>query len=123
MEIYAAMVDDLDRYLGKVLESLKKNGDFENTFIFFMSDNGPEGAPLEIGWDALGKWVEQCCDNRIGEYGRRQILISGMVQTGHGQGLAPFRMFKAFTTEGGIRAPAIVHYPEKYSRWCDTKGT
>jgi len=54
MEIYAAMVDDLDQYIGEVLESLKNNGDFENTFIFFMSDNGPEGAHLEIGWDALG---------------------------------------------------------------------
>jgi hypothetical protein len=27
-------------------------------------------------------------------------------------GAAPFRMFKAFTTEGGIRVPAIVHYPK-----------
>ena len=36
MEIYAAMVDDLDQYIGEVLESLKNNGDFKNTFIFFI---------------------------------------------------------------------------------------
>jgi arylsulfatase A-like enzyme len=37
MKIYAAMVDDLDKYSGTVLESLKPSGDFENTFNFFMS--------------------------------------------------------------------------------------
>jgi len=49
MEIYAAMVDDLDHYLGTVLESLKNSGDFEHTLIIFMSDNGglstSEGSP------------------------------------------------------------------------------
>ncbi len=111
MEIYAAMVDDLDRHLGKVLESLKKNGDFENTFIFFMSDNGPEGAPLEIGWDALSKWVEQCCDNSLENMGEADSYLWYGPNWARA-GVAPFRMFKAFTTEGGIRAPAIVHYPK-----------
>lgn len=47
-------VDDLNHYLGTVLESLKNRGDFEHTLIIFMSDNGPEGAHLDIGWDTLG---------------------------------------------------------------------
>jgi len=111
MEIYAAMVDDLDRYLGMVLEALKRNGDFENTFIFFMSDNGPEGAHLEIGWDALGKWVAQCCDNSLENMGEADSYLWYGPNWARA-GVAPFRMFKAFTTEGGIRAPAIVHYPK-----------
>lgn len=111
MEIYAAMVDDLDRYLGEVLESLKRNGDFENTFIFFMSDNGPEGARLEIGWDALGNWVDQCCDNSFENMGEADSYLWYGPNWARA-GAAPFRMFKGFTTEGGIRAPAIVHYPK-----------
>ncbi len=42
--IYAAMVDVMDRGIGTVVESLKRNGLYENTIIFFMSDNGgPQG--------------------------------------------------------------------------------
>lgn len=121
MEIYAAMVDDLDRYIGMVLESLKRNGDFENTFIFFMSDNGPEGAPLEVGWDALGKWVEQCCDNSLENMGEADSYLWYGPNWARA-GAAPFRMFKAFTTEGGIRAPAIVHFPKTIPAGL-TKGT
>ena len=75
MEIYAAMVDDMDKYLGTVLESLKRSGDFDNTFIIFMSDNGPEGAHLDIGWDALGKWVDQCCDNSLENIGAADSYV------------------------------------------------
>ncbi|WP_343329648.1 sulfatase family protein [Polaribacter staleyi] len=37
---YAAMVDELDQGVGRVIEALKKSGKFENTIIFFLSDNG-----------------------------------------------------------------------------------
>ena len=111
MEIYAAMVDDMDRYLGAVLESLKRSGDFENTLIVFMSDNGPEGAHLDIGWDALGEWVDQCCDNSLENMGAANSYLWHGPNWSRG-GVPPFRMFKGFTTEGGIRAPAIVHYPK-----------
>lgn len=114
MEIYAAMVDDIDRYLGTILESLKQSGDFDNTFIIFMSDNGPEGAHLDIGWDALGNWVDQCCDNSFENIGAADSYVwPGPNWT---RAVAPsFRMFKGFTTEGGIRAPAIVHFPKAIS--------
>ena len=44
MEAYAGMVDSIDVNVGKVVEYLKKTGEYENTFIVFMSDNGAEGA-------------------------------------------------------------------------------
>ncbi len=37
---YAAMVDELDKGVGIVVEALKKSGKYENTLIFFLSDNG-----------------------------------------------------------------------------------
>lgn len=44
MEAYAGMVDSIDVNIGKVVEYLKRTGEYDNTFIVFMSDNGAEGA-------------------------------------------------------------------------------
>lgn len=44
MEAYAGMVDSIDINVGKVMDYLKKTGEYDNTFIVFMSDNGAEGA-------------------------------------------------------------------------------
>lgn len=44
MEAYAGMVDSIDVNVGKVVDYLKKIGEYDNTFIVFMSDNGAEGA-------------------------------------------------------------------------------
>lgn len=44
MEAYAGMVDSIDVNIGKVVDHLKKTGEYDNTLIVFMSDNGAEGA-------------------------------------------------------------------------------
>ena len=112
MEIFAAMVDDMDRYTGEVIDYLKASGQFENTLVFFMSDNGAEGAHLNIGWEALDEWVAQCCDNSIENMGNGDSYIwYGPNWTWASSG--GYRMYKQFTTEGGIRVPAIVHFPKQ----------
>jgi arylsulfatase len=110
MEIYAAMVEDIDIYVGEVIDYLKSTGQFDNTFIFFMSDNGAEGHHLDLTWDAMAEWVKECCDNSYENMGRADSYIWygpnwGRVSTG------PWRMFKGYTSEGGIKAPAFAHYP------------
>jgi arylsulfatase A-like enzyme len=40
MEVYAAMVENMDYNIGKVLDYLQSKGDLDNTFIIFQSDNG-----------------------------------------------------------------------------------
>ena len=40
MELYAGMVDNLDYHVGKLIAYLKETGEYENTIILFMSDNG-----------------------------------------------------------------------------------
>ena len=40
MAAYSAMIDSMDQGIGKVIDSLKKNNQFENNLIFLMSDNG-----------------------------------------------------------------------------------
>ena len=44
MEAYAGMVDSIDINIGMVVDYLKKKGEYDNTFIVCMSDNGAEGA-------------------------------------------------------------------------------
>ena len=43
MAFYAAMVDAMDHHIGRFVEHLKSIGEYDNTFIFFMSDNGADG--------------------------------------------------------------------------------
>lgn len=109
MEIYAAMVDDLDKYVGRVVDYLKNIGEYENTFIFLMSDNGPEGHHLDRGWDSLARWVKECCDNSYENMGRGNSYLWYGPNWARA-GTAPSRLFKGFTSEGGIKVPAIAHY-------------
>ncbi|XOV73867.1 MAG: arylsulfatase [Verrucomicrobiota bacterium] len=111
MEIYAAMVDDLDRYLGTVLETLKRRREFDNTFIFFMSDNGPEGSNLDVGWEDLSKWVAQCCDNRFENMGSDDSYLWYGPNWARA-GTPALRGIKGFASDGGIRVPAIAHFPK-----------
>jgi arylsulfatase len=43
-QVYAAMVTVMDQQIGRVLKQLEEAGDLDNTFVFFSSDNGAEGA-------------------------------------------------------------------------------
>jgi len=45
--VYASMIEGMDKSLGDLMEKLKENGQWENTIIIFMSDNGqPSQASL-----------------------------------------------------------------------------
>ncbi len=110
MEIYAAMVDDVDRYLGRLLTYLRESDQYRNTVVVVLSDNGPEAHHLEQGWDALRDWVAACCDNSYDNMGAADSYL----WYGPNWGLAgntPARMFKGFTSQGGVRVPALFHYP------------
>jgi arylsulfatase A-like enzyme len=101
MAIHAAMVTRMDREIGRYIETLKKLGYFENTIIFFCSDNG---ASTEI--------MNRADKHTIG-------AIPGSADTylclGPGWSSAantPFRLHKTWVHEGGIATPFIVHWPE-----------
>jgi len=99
MELYAAMVEHMDDNIGALIGYLKTTGLYDNTLIFFMSDNGPEGNAMPMGapWD----------NTRVEDWGKAGTFIQygpAWAQVGAG----PLRMFKGFPTEGGIRVPLIV---------------
>ena len=65
MEIFAAMVSDLDSYIGEFVDYLDSIGELDNTFILFMSDNGAEGWEIS----RYQNWVDRCCDNSFDNLG------------------------------------------------------
>jgi arylsulfatase A-like enzyme len=40
MEVYAAMIDCLDQGIGRILDELRRTGQFDRTLIMFFQDNG-----------------------------------------------------------------------------------
>jgi arylsulfatase A-like enzyme len=100
MAIHAAMVDRVDREIGRVLEQVKAMNAFENTVIFFMSDNGASAEQMIRG-DG---------HDPAAPLGSAKSFIC----LGPGWSTAsntPFRLHKAWVHEGGISSPLVVHWP------------
>lgn len=110
MEVYAAMVSNLDRHVGRLIQHLKDIGEYDNTLIMFMSDNGAEGAE-PYAPPIPGTEMDNSFDN-IGHPG--SVVGTGMRWAE--VSAAPFRLFKGFTgAEGGTSSPLIVQLPEQKS--------
>ena len=121
MEIYAAMVDSIDQNVGKVLEHLKSTGEYDNTIIIFMSDNGAEG----IGQRPLTGRTSNSTNPGFKEQVLADIAVANLDLDKMGSSesfltyggdwakaaMAPLREFKGATEDGGIKAPAFVSGP------------
>ncbi|KAH8813401.1 alkaline-phosphatase-like protein [Flagelloscypha sp. PMI_526] len=115
MEVFAAMVECIDVNVGKVWDFLEKSGQLDNTFVCFMSDNGAEGAayeayPIVQGsvMQHLAKYYNNSLDN-LGNYNSFIWYGPRWAQAA----TAPSRLFKAYTTEGGVRVPFTVKFPSQ----------
>jgi len=116
MAIYAAMVDRMDQNIGRITADLQSKGQLDNTLIVFLSDNG---ACAE--WDPFGFDGRSGPDNVL----HRGAELEGMGGPGTyhsvGSGWAnasntPWKMYKHYSSEGGISAPCIMHWPEALKR-------
>ena len=109
MEVYAAMIDYLDGQIKRVFDRLRETGEYDNTLIIFMSDNGANGA-MPTAYPGQTDEFLTSFDNSLENRG----LANSYIETGPGwaqASMAPSRMYKGFTAEGGIRAPLIVKLP------------
>ena len=109
MEVYAAMIDYMDEQIARIFDYLKQIGEYDNTMIIFLSDNGANGN-LPTAYPGQTDEFLNSFDNSLENRG----LINSFIETGPGwaqASMAPSRMFKAFTAEGGIRAPLLVKLP------------
>ncbi|MDA0235998.1 MAG: arylsulfatase, partial [Proteobacteria bacterium] len=114
MEVYAAMVANMDHHIGRVLGHLKANGQLDNTLVLFFSDNGAEPVELlELAASvdpAMKVWLEKNWDTKPENCGRKMSVCdygAAWAQVGS----TPFNYFKHYTAEGGIRSPLIAAGP------------
>lgn len=106
MEIYAAMIDYLDEQIGRIYDWLNANGELDNTFVVFMSDNGANGLPKKI-YPTYSSAFSAQFDNSLDNRGMPMSFVS-MEGAWATASSAAFKWFKAFSTEGGIRTPMII---------------
>ena len=98
MATYAAMIDRMDRNIGRLLHTLRKTGKADNTVIFFLSDNGA------------------CKDSadRSTVKGTMPWEVTSYLTQGQPWANAsntPYRQYKTTDYEGGTRTPMIAHWP------------
>ncbi|MCI4671790.1 MAG: arylsulfatase [Bacteroidia bacterium] len=110
MEVYAAMVERLDANIGKLIEHLKSLNQYENTLIIFMSDNGAEGNNIFNIVDTR-EWVSENFDNSLENMGRKNSYIFTGPSWAQVSSL-PYKWYKGFSTEGGVRCPLIISFPK-----------
>jgi arylsulfatase len=116
MEIYAGLVENLDFHIGKLIDHLKKIGEYENTIFIVFGDNGAEGNDLygliagspgtrDFLFAAI-HW-SQTHPNAWGDPGSWLAYGPGWAQVS----MTPFSQYKALMAEGGIRNALIVSGP------------
>jgi arylsulfatase len=113
MEVYAAMVDAMDWNVGRVTGYLRASGELDNTVVIFLSDNGAEGALVEaipLVGPRIVEYIRQNYDNSLENIGRGNSFVWYGPRWAQAA-TAPSRLYKMFTTEGGIRVPAFIAYP------------
>ncbi|GAB5554966.1 MAG: arylsulfatase AtsA [Saprospiraceae bacterium] len=109
MELYAGMVDNLDHNIGRLINYLKETGQYENTFIVFMSDNG--AAPRDFIKNEHYKFLREYYNDDYERMGEADSYISYGPQWAEA-GAAPFRYYKNYATEGGTNTTLIVSGPQ-----------
>lgn len=134
MEVYAAMVDRMDHGIGRLVAALKAHGQYENTLICYLQDNGgcaegmgrgPKGVPRAasatlppLSKDFLQPDMipKQTRDGFPVRQGKGVMAGAGDTYIGYGEAWAtvsntPFRKHKHWVHEGGISTPLIAHWP------------
>ena len=100
MAIHAAMIHRMDIEIGRVIAQIRAAGNFDDTLIFFLSDNGASSEQIIRG----------------DGHDRAAPPGSAMTYLGIGPGWSsasntPLRLYKSWVHEGGISTPLIVHWP------------
>jgi len=118
MAVHAAMVERMDKGLHEIIDALKDAGQFDNTLIMFLSDNGAasEWGTYGFGWERMAQQGVKTGDPQsFASIGMAWAHVSN----------APFRYWKLFNHEGGAATPFIAHWPdgiEVKGEWADHTG-
>jgi arylsulfatase len=115
MAVYAAMIERMDRGIGRILDRLQARGIDRNTLVVFLSDNGGCQENVRPEWYDV---PDRTRDGRRIHVGNDPEFMPGPEEVFQSYGPAwanasntPFRRFKHFTEEGGISTPFIGRWP------------
>lgn len=118
MAIYAAMVDHMDQAVGRMVDALKRTGQYENTLIVFVNDNGACSKILIKGGSA--SHIEQRARERGEKVARGDdvnvknggpLTFSAVGPHWANASNTPMRSYKKNVHNGGAQTPAIMHWP------------
>ena len=110
MEVYAGMLEAMDYHYGRVIDYLKDIGEYDNTIVIFLSDNGSNPAYSEqypgVAESGFMDQFDNSLDN-IGHVGSNYAYGIGFSSGSSG----PLDKFKLTVGEGGIRSPLLIAGP------------
>jgi arylsulfatase len=123
MQLYAAIVDNIDWNIGRLLELLASLGRLDNTLFVVTSDNGANGiGGIDGAVNNLAKRLDRTEnpemvrrmmeEGRIGASDTWPAYPLGWTDVSS----APFRFCKTTTMNGGIRVPLVAHWPKRITK-------
>jgi len=117
MEVFAAQMDHVDHQIGRVIETLKRIGEFDNTLIMVTADNGASGegglagtfnetyvlngmqTPFDANMRNYDNW---------GQWDSYPHYHAGWAMAGN----TPFPYFKQSEHRGGQQDALVIHWPD-----------
>ncbi len=115
MEVYAGFTEHTDAQIGRLISYLKESGQYDNSVIFLMSDNGaaPEaGVEGNFEHPYGGQMTISEMDARLEDLGSENS--SALYQRPWARvGGVPFKKYKLWPYGGGVRDPLIISWPDK----------
>ncbi|MDR1809519.1 MAG: sulfatase-like hydrolase/transferase [Prevotella sp.] len=114
MAVYAAAITQIDDNIKKVVDALRANNQLENTLILIMSDNGGNHEGHLYGNPTARQPEDLYTMGQANDPSSfpRMNLGTGWANVAN----TPFRLYKHFAHEGGIRTPGIIFYPAQITR-------
>ncbi len=117
MATYAGFIEHTDEQIGRLVEFLKEAGQYDNTLIFLMSDNGaapeagvdgnftrPYGRDISVE-EMLYRLEDLGTERSSALYQRPWARVGG----------TPFKKYKLWPFGGGVRDPLIITWPDEIS--------
>ena len=117
MEVFAGFLEHTDHYIGELIAFLKELGEYENTLIMLISDNGASAEGGPTGSVNEGKFFNNIPDDLKGNLAAIDDL-GGPKYFNHyawgwtHAGNTPFRRWKRETYRGGASDPFMVVWPK-----------
>lgn len=117
MEVYAGFLTHTDEQIGRIINYLKKIGEYDNTIIVFLTDNGASAEGCTWGTDnTLHHYqTEQMSDLVTEEVSKK--LGTENTSTHYPTSWAhasntPLQLYKSWSHNGGVKVPLIISWPK-----------